>query len=428
MLENNLIYKDNYMFFSFNNIRSKDYNLMIQNEPNSFKIITNDNANISYTTPQNQNGKYVMGVTHPHRTIPHKLVAYGLDSNEIQAMANWLASGTCGSLIYDYAPDWHYNVIISQLSDMNLYAIDSIHFIVSFDIQFETIEGTYAKNTYDSTLRFDIDNLEGQTLFYGCNNSKSIPTLACYNNTDNNIPMISNDAAAHRISFPIFIHHLGNGFATYDITAAFQESDVIIDGKWTDMLSISVDTSKDKSSISYKTNSVTLVNYMHKTNLFFINNLLPEQKLNNESISSLDLAYNREIVNIPSPGPIQKINTNKLNDELNKYLTTPYSWFIVCTNDPIDPATFYIQPTEQSEQYFVPSYPDLASAEFLYDKNYEDQTTWSALINTVASDINSSGKNHVFFGFYNILTIITTTNLSMLSITSSQYNKLLLGE
>lgn len=428
MLGNNLIYKDNYMFFIFNNIRSEKYNLMIQNEPNSFKIITNDNASINYTTPQNQNGKYVMGVTHPHRTIPHKLVAYGLTSNEIQAMANWLASGTCGSLIYDYAPDWHYNVIISQLSDMNLYAIDSIHFIVSFDIQFETIEGTYAQNTYDSTLRFNVENLDSHTLFYGCNNSKSIPTLACYNNTDNTIPTISRNTITHQISFPIFIHHLGNGFATYDITAAFQESDVIIDGKWTDMLSISVDTSKDKSSISYKTDSAALVNYMHKTNLFFINNLLPEQKLNNESISSLDLAYNREIVNIPSPGPIQKIDVSDLNNELKKYLTTPYSWFIVCTSDPIDLATFYIQPQAQSETDFAPSFPDIASAQFLYDTNYEDQTTWEALIDAVADDITSSRKNHVFFGFYNILTITATTNLSLLSITSSQYNKLLLGE
>lgn len=429
MLENKLYYEDEYMYFSFNGKYSKDYNLMIQNGTDDFKIITNENTNIDYVSPKYQNGRYVMGVTHSHRNIPHKLVAYGLTRSEIDDMGLWLKTGTLGALIYDHAPDWKYNVVVSKLSDFNLYPIDTSHFVVSFDIAFDTIEGTYAENVQDANLFLvegEFTNLNTHTNIYGINNNIFFPTLACYKRQDSSTRNINKFWGTYHI--PVFIHHFGNGPSVLNVHTITQTLEKEIPDVGNIGLQLSSDDYFDKgvtATFTINENTSTSLDYYGNTHSIFVNNQLIEF---NDEIQNLDYSYGLEPFVFQSPGKVRYIgrktaqSSDSIKDIIGDCISTPYHWFV-----------YYVEPAKTSYPSFYTeatnSKTRINNGEFIYDfdiitenvltgemTSYDD-----AIINIMGKILNSCD---IWFGFYDKCTVSCLPPYSV-SISVTQYNNLL---
>ena len=463
MLENNLIYQDDYMYFTFNGIYSKDYNLMIQNNIDDLKIITNDGASIDYVSPKYQNGRYMMGVTRSHRSIPHKLVANGITRREANQIATWLATGEYGPLVYDYASDWQYNVVVSKLGDINLYPIDTKRFIVSFDITFETIEGTDAENVQDAVIMLDdlqlYTDAQGSSdqAYYGLNNSKLIPAIACYNKLSSSstkkdciqfLPKITTVTIADQsettfegitnCTIPLYIHHLGSGYSLLNLSALVGSGDA--------SLSISSYNIDNSASINYERNEAsgftqpTIIDYKSHNHLFFINNEMPESKELYKEIENLKTIYSNNSIAFKSPGGIQIVleRGEALQEKIETLIATPYHWFFYCTNDVTSDATPYYRLYSINEFNF----PRTASGVFLYDLEYTSETNPSITITdywneeytvkdysvNVEQLLEKMGSyKTIYFGYYDKVTI-NANPLQNITLSVTQYNNLLIGE
>lgn len=169
MLKNNMFYEDKYMYFTFNEKYSKEYNLYIQNSTQSVPFFVKKNTTIDFISPQSFEGQYALRVSNPQSTCPLDLVGYGLTRQEIIEVMTWLKAGVSGLLIFDYAKtdsyNWAYDVIISDITEPVLNAIDEKHFIVSWKITFVTNGCSYphsnvsiAWNDTNSTIAIPIPN------------------------------------------------------------------------------------------------------------------------------------------------------------------------------------------------------------------------------------------------------------------------------
>lgn len=451
MLKNNLVYKDDYIFFTFNGIRSSNYNLMIQNNIDDLKIITNTNSSIDYASLKYQTGRYMMGVTRSHRVLSHKLVAYGLTRNEANKMAAWLQEGNYGSLVYDYAPDWKYNVVINKLGDMNLYPVDIQHFIVSFDIEFNTIEGTDAENIQDAIIILDqtticaeqAENSDDITTYYGINNKKIVPALACYHvhkdttDADENNYIYcdyrqSSDGQyiINEIKVPLFLHHIGDGYSVLNLSANVGTGDTECE--------ITTELIDAAAKIKYSNNgdlsANIILDYKGRNHLFFLNNETPEIKALKSMISGLSLSYSSDSLIFSSPGALQELTTDIDEDIVSTLVTTPYSWFFYITNDTsVDYAEYY----DLSDNN-VQLYPNTANGTFLYDYSYintitEADGTQASSVNTtdlynnITDKINALGANtRIYFGYYERINIYLKP-MQDATISITQFNDLLIG-
>lgn len=431
MLENNLQYNDEYVYFTFNGIHSSKYNLMIQNNIDDFKIITNENTSIDYASPKYQNGRYMMGVTRSHRPIPHKLVAYGLTRADANQVAEWLRVGYHGPLVYDYAPDWQYNVVVSKLGDMNLYPIeDAKHFVITFDITFETLEGTDAENVQDAVIMLYAEEItKNGKKFYGLNNSNLIPAIACYNGdgTNNNTKArMSNNEGKYTI--PLYIHHLGTGHSLINLSAYVGQGDA--------QLSIESYNIDNNASIAYQreagTQSPIVIDYKTYNHLFFLNNEMPEYKMLYKEIKDLKTQYSNDSIIFKSPGSIQKV-TNLSIEKIQELTATPYNWFFYCTNDSTEEQTPYY--TLYAQKRPAPNFPRIANGQFMYDSAYITPSS-SVIIEGLplsnysinADQLYDDIKNYatIYFGYYDKV-VITCEPMINITLSVTQFNNLLLG-
>lgn len=454
MLENNLQYNDEYIYFAFNGIHSSKHNLMIQNNIDDFKIITNENTSIDYASPKYQNGRYMMGVTRSHRTIPHKLVAYGLTRAEANQVAEWLRVGCYGPLIYDYAPDWQYNVVVSKLGDMNLYPIaDAKHFVVSFDITFETLEGTDAENVQDAVIMLDDLQLytdsqsDSDKSYYGLNNSKLIPAIACYNKIASSqtkkdciqlFPKTTTVTIADQSEttfegitncvIPLYIHHLGTGYSLLNLSSYVGQSNA--------KLSIDSYNIDNNALIEYKrddgTQSPIVIDYKTHNHLFFLNNETPEYKVLYKEIKDLKTQYSNDSIVFKSPGSVQKITKSK--EKIQELTATPYNWFFYCTNDITEEQTPYY--TLYAQNAPAPHFPRVAGGKFMYDNAYISSNpsfatvegllvpNYSVNVDQIYNDIQN--YETIYFGYYDKVSIMCEPMINI-TLSVTQFNNLLLG-
>lgn len=446
MLKNNFSYQDNYMYFAFNGIHSSSYNLMMQNNIDDLKIITNTNTSIDYISPKYQNGRYMMGVTNSHRPLPHKLIAYGLTRLEANQMAKWLAAGQYGPLIYDYAPDWQYNVVVNKLGDMSLYAIDNKHYIISFDIEFNTIEHTSAKNVMDAVIMLEASRLEEEQgsnkdmfSYYGVNNTANIPAIACYNATkdiaDNSMYIQKSET---QWTLPIFIHHLGNDLSLVNVRVNIQEASATAeenvelqatpsDTVSTYKLELASNKLDNNASIQFSSNSANalktayIIDYKSRNHLFFINDEMPETKVLRTEIKDLKTLYSNYSISFQSSGLIQSLgcDTDVSLETLQSLTATPYNWFIYCTDDEQQFNTPYYKLYGNAEPTVFPA---IVTGTFLYDINFiknDDSIDYLKLLTKIKG-------RHIYFGYYDILTI-TANPMVDITIAVTQHNDLPFG-
>ena len=99
---------DPHLFFTFNNIYSRDWNLFIENtnKGGGTKIVASPDKTVSFATPDYQNNTYYLGTTKKQKTFKHTVAADGLTPTEIQQILQWLKIGEIGFLVYDTNPFW----------------------------------------------------------------------------------------------------------------------------------------------------------------------------------------------------------------------------------------------------------------------------------------------------------------------------------
>ena len=406
MLKNNLLYQDEYMFFTFNGVYSKDYNLMIQNTNNSLTMHINDGTSIDYVSPKYQNGKYVMGVTRSHRSMPYKLVAYGLTRNEACKIANWLKMGTIGFLSFDYAPDWQYNVIISKCGDITLNSIDIQHFIVSFDITFDTIGGTSAENIYDASLQWDSSRVTNlKPYLYGINNNTLVPSIMCYMTGAGDSGADKTEYNTSPYDITLYIHHIGSGQTMLNISANVEQ--------YFSSKRIEIIHNEKTYTLDYKCDTRdTNVFYSYNSNLFFINDRLVEEQDQKGQITLNELSYASQPICSNSPGPMIQYNAS----DIDYYLTSPYPWFICL-----------VTPTDCNEYYKTTgSYPNSFNGSVYYD-TYFNKDTFSDNKQDLQDIITNGADKNIYFGFYDKINIKASANVNIISFTAKQFNDLPLG-
>ena len=320
MLENNLLYHDNYIYFSFGDTHSSEYNLYIKNDIDDLKIYLNNEGSIEYASPKYQNNKYVLGVTHPQRVIPLTLVADGLTRSESLRLFKWLKMGTIGQLSFDFAKDWVYDTIISKVTDPNMYAKDEDHFIVVFDIEWSTLNGTAAHSAYAATA------------YYGSDSSNS---SARYNHSDLLIPSyslatLSSSDTGYQAMITLF--YLGDKSIEINISHEYY-ADMESDKNLSLQLAIETDTNNfNEFSSSFKAtvNPIAkgdhIIEYSQQSNLYFADNFLLEQQKARSHLTSLETQYSSEPLFLKSPGAPRLI-TKK--EDLQIFADTAYRWKLI---------------------------------------------------------------------------------------------------
>lgn len=314
MLENNLFYKDEYMQFSFKDIHSSRYNLYITNDIDDLKIFINSEASIEYTTPKYQNSKIVLGVTRPQRNIPLSLVAYGLTRQEILKMTKWIKVGEIGELCFDFAKDWVYDTIISEVSDLNIYPLENDTFMAVFDTQFSTLNGTAARNTLDAVA------------YYGGGSEALTEQASAYNNEKLKIPSfnINKDDSG---TYIIDLFYLGDGCINLNINHSYEGENKDIE---LEINCPSVSTTLQNFSTKIKAKekineTIGILTYSQRENLFFIDYMLPEQQESHDIIGNLITNLSYEPLILKSPGAPVLIQDRNQFEEL---ISTPFNWAI----------------------------------------------------------------------------------------------------
>ena len=94
-------YNDEHLYFYFNNIYSKHYNLFIENGGSDLQVVNTASPSNQYSSPAYQNYTYYLGTTLQQRTLKYKVAAEGLTQERYKEMMLWLSEGTRGFLTLD---------------------------------------------------------------------------------------------------------------------------------------------------------------------------------------------------------------------------------------------------------------------------------------------------------------------------------------
>lgn len=332
---NNYFYFDDYMYFSFNNIHSSKYNLVIQNDIEDLKLNTDTGAKLDFSSAKYQEGQYYLGVTRPQKSIPLKVVGKELTRAQTIEIAQWLRIGTTGALVFDFAEDWAYDVVVSSLSDFNLYEQEPDTYIVSFEVKFATINSVYARNRYDAAISSSAVNPEEGT-------EKSLEAFAYNNNLVLPACALIRENARQ---YTLRIFHLGNHHAEMEVDLTYPKPAIA------ENVSIRVEKqelfSSSASSLDFKVNLNTgansnIIRYSSASNLFFINNNLPQQEHQVGRLLSMPkCVYNVTPIDLKAPGSITVVTQyNK-----SSLLDTSYNTF-VCKAGKYDADTEYFANNE----------------------------------------------------------------------------------
>lgn len=94
---------DPHLFFTFNGLYSRNYNLFIENtnKGGGTKIVASPDKTVSFATPDYQNNTYYLGTTKKQKTFKHTLAADGLTPDELREILQILKVGEVGLLSYD---------------------------------------------------------------------------------------------------------------------------------------------------------------------------------------------------------------------------------------------------------------------------------------------------------------------------------------
>lgn len=158
-----------YIYFTFDGISSKKYNLIIENQGQNLSFPSQPEFENKIVSPLFQGTNYLAGVNKTKRNFTFKCWVDSLRRNELEEMISWLSPNKVGYLILDYNPNFSYYVKLDSISDFNHLAVnddaiyddndnlildESINY--SFTINFITI-GNPAAISRQEFLIYDIN-------------------------------------------------------------------------------------------------------------------------------------------------------------------------------------------------------------------------------------------------------------------------------
>lgn len=404
---NEYFYNDEYMYFTFNTTHSSKYNLIIQNDIDDLKIYADRGSKVDFLQPANQTGQYMLGVSHPQRQFPLKLVAQNLNRRDIREVTKWLETGTVGTLSFDYAPDWEYDVVVSSLTDPNIYPLDDELFVMTVEVTFVTMEEAIAHNMNDGILDIKPSDFEEKSIIFAPIVSNNLP-----------IPPFSVEKTNTDNVYSLKIFFLGNQKATLNIVAYDTRGSKTTDATTYAELVVSIPDILErqgcKAHIVYPKDTIPntyILEYNNLSNSFLINGKLAETKiLNNELVgktSEADKSYTHFIYNptgiaVQSPGEPMLINDYD-EDELEQLASTGRKYFVCSVKEKeLSNSIYYIPSTIQAK--------DKYDFKFVYNDN-------DKII------LNPEYENH-YFGYYQTIQI-KAENYTKLTFTIRQYNNTL---
>lgn len=174
---NNTLYyaTDPHLFFTFNELYSREWNLFIENtnKGGGTKTVASPDSSISFATPDYADTTYYLGTTKKQKTFKHTLAADGLTENDLDTILGMLKVGTEGFLVYDTNPYWGWDVVVTKVGDVTKYCAQN-GLIVEFDIEFKTFGDWRAKGVYPASVTVDKTSISAQD---SLTNEHGIPEL-----------------------------------------------------------------------------------------------------------------------------------------------------------------------------------------------------------------------------------------------------------
>lgn len=107
-----------YLYFTFDNISSRKYNLIIQNQGQDLSFPSQPNFENQIISPLYQGTSYLAGINKKERIFNFKCWANSLSLENSRSMLKWLSVDKIGYLILDYNPNFKYKVKINSISDL----------------------------------------------------------------------------------------------------------------------------------------------------------------------------------------------------------------------------------------------------------------------------------------------------------------------
>lgn len=344
MLENKLCYNDEYVYFYFDGIYSKNKKVFIRNNEDELKMIFSSNGSVEFSTPKYQNKTYALGISNPRRSIPLSLIAYNISRRELRDICKWLKVGTNGALVFDYATDWCYNTIIENVSDPILTSCGGDEFFAEFEVTFSTVGAPQARTLTEGVYSSMDDTLSS-------NNLMSLPPIIKISDNEYRLLFLGNDKLTLDIDLETDI---GNDF-DIEITNELSDAKLVIER-----------TIAQNATVMQ--NGIMTFQYRSGSHLLFVNNFLSghaEQqdkrlqcKLNTEPFVFASIS---EPIQIKSPEHFEELKSNNIS-----------SYRMVCS---------YHKAVENSDVEYALSdtgfYPFEVSGNFVEEKDWSgDYTNW----------------------------------------------------
>ena len=129
-----------YIYFEFDNISSRTYNVIIQNAGEDLSFPSQAAFENQIIAPLYQNTSFLGGVQKKDREFKFNCFANNLNLDLVRAMLHWLSVDKIAYLILDYNPNFKYQVKIQSISDLKHLAYnDDGTSNYDFTISFTTI-------------------------------------------------------------------------------------------------------------------------------------------------------------------------------------------------------------------------------------------------------------------------------------------------
>lgn len=159
---------DNYLGFTYNNkklgiIDDPDFKGFIVNSSNDLRFFNTPNFSNSFVNANFGERTYFSGVTKTNRTLNFNIQLDAVTLQEYREFLDWLSPDSSGDLVFDYNPNYAYEVKLESLSEGEMivkktnsedeyYVNISVSFITLYDYAAKWIGSTGEKFTVSSSV------------------------------------------------------------------------------------------------------------------------------------------------------------------------------------------------------------------------------------------------------------------------------------
>ena len=130
---------EKFLYFTFDGVHSSTYNCFYTNYGEDLVFPMIPQFSDSTSSPLFQQHTYYLGTTIQDKVFQLNCVCQEITKSQFLAVQNWLDIERIGELHFDFLNFEHFNVKISNISDVKLYPLTSSLYHYSFTLTFTTI-------------------------------------------------------------------------------------------------------------------------------------------------------------------------------------------------------------------------------------------------------------------------------------------------